>query len=172
MNCEYVYTKNINRHLIHIVDKNNRRPGRVYGNNLMNITLYICMNLLNNLCDFFSKSIFLCRTLLCLCFLVITSVRRSLWRSQTNPSERKYLVYYLELCPTKHVTIYIKYFFHICFIKLSLVYTLCFKIKKYTQSGGGPLCPMRWIPLPKLLGKGGHFESKSIWFIIKSLRYQ
>ena len=28
--------------------------------------------------------------------------------SQTNPSERKYLVYYLELCPTKHVTMYIK----------------------------------------------------------------
>ena len=28
--------------------------------------------------------------------------------SQTNPSEQKYLVYYLELCPTKHVTIYTK----------------------------------------------------------------
>ena len=26
---------------------------------------------------------------------------------------------------------------------------------------------MRWPPLPKLLGKGGHFESKSIWLIIK-----
>ena len=27
MNCEYVYTKNISRHLIHILDKNNRRWG-------------------------------------------------------------------------------------------------------------------------------------------------
>ena len=43
MNCEYVYTKNINRHLVHIVDKNNRRcgAGGFYGNNLMNITVYI-----------------------------------------------------------------------------------------------------------------------------------
>ena len=78
MNCEYVYTKNINIHLIHIVDKNNRRWG-VYGNNLMNITLYICMNLLINLCDFFWKSIVLCGTLYYLCFLVITSVKRLLW---------------------------------------------------------------------------------------------
>ena len=80
MNCEYVYTKNINSHLIHvhIVDKNNRRRG-VYGNNLMNITLYICMNLLINLGDFSHKFIVLCGTLYCLCFLVITSVRRLLW---------------------------------------------------------------------------------------------
>ena len=28
--------------------------------------------------------------------------------SHTNPSERMYLVYYLVLCPTTHVTIYIK----------------------------------------------------------------
>ena len=28
--------------------------------------------------------------------------------SHTNPSERKYLVYYLVLCPTTHATIYIK----------------------------------------------------------------
>ena len=28
--------------------------------------------------------------------------------SHTNSSERQYLVYYLVLCPTKHVTIYIK----------------------------------------------------------------
>ena len=74
MNCEYVYTKNINKHLIHIVDKNNRRRG-VYGNNLMNITLYIRMNLFINLCDFFWKSIVLCGTLYCLCFLVISSVK-------------------------------------------------------------------------------------------------
>ena len=150
MNCEYVYTKNIKRHLIHIVDKNSRRRG-VYGNNLRNTSLYICMNLLMNLCDFFWKSIVLCGTLYCLCFLVITSVRGLLWAkiidlvshlhplgkggqgkgarlfqykdntawpplpanfqwvhvSQTNPSEQKYLVYYLVLCPAKHVTIYI-----------------------------------------------------------------
>ena len=30
MNCEYVYAKNINRHLIHIVDKNNRRWGGLW----------------------------------------------------------------------------------------------------------------------------------------------
>ena len=60
-----------------------------------------------------------------------------------------------------------KGFFHIYFIKLSSVYTLVYQNKKSTQSEGGPLCPMRWPPLPKLLGKGGHFESKSIWLIIK-----
>ena len=52
MNYEHMYTKNINRHLIHILDRNNRRQG-VFGNNLMNKGLYICMNLLMNLCDFF-----------------------------------------------------------------------------------------------------------------------
>ena len=52
MNYEHMYTKNINRHLIHILDRSNRRQG-VFGNNLMNISLYIFMNLLMNLCDFF-----------------------------------------------------------------------------------------------------------------------
>ena len=36
------------------------------------------MNLLINLCDFFWKSIVLCGTLYCLCFLVIASVKRLL----------------------------------------------------------------------------------------------
>ena len=63
-----------------------------------------------------------------------------------------------------------KGFFHICFIKLSSVYTLVYQNKKSSQSVGGPICLMRWPPLPKLLGKGGHFESKSIWLIIK-IRY-
>ena len=51
---EHMYTENINRHLIHSLDRNNRRKG-VFGNNLMNrpISLYICINLLMNLCDFF-----------------------------------------------------------------------------------------------------------------------
>ena len=63
--------------------------------------------------------------------------------SQINPSEQKYLVYYLVLCPKKYVTIYIKWkgFFHICFIKLSSVYTLVYQNNKSTQSGGGPFCP-------------------------------
>ena len=52
MNYEYMYTKNINMHLINVLDRNNRRQG-VFGNNIMNISLYICMNLLINLCDFF-----------------------------------------------------------------------------------------------------------------------
>ena len=42
-----MYTKNINRHLIHILDRSNRRQG-VFANNLMNISLYIVMNLLMN----------------------------------------------------------------------------------------------------------------------------
>ena len=47
-----------------------------------------------------------------------------------------------------------KGFFHVCFIKLSSVYTLVYQNKKV---------PNVWMaPLPKLLGKGGHFESKSI----------
>ena len=62
MNYEHMYTKNINRHLIHILDRSNRRQG-VFGNNLMNISLYIFMNLLMNLCDFFRKSFVLCGTL-------------------------------------------------------------------------------------------------------------
>ena len=37
---EHMYTKNINRHLIHILDGSNRRQG-VFGNNLMNRSLYI-----------------------------------------------------------------------------------------------------------------------------------
>ena len=37
------------------------------------------MNILISLSDFFQKSIVLCGTLYCLCFLVITSVRRLLW---------------------------------------------------------------------------------------------
>ena len=78
MNYQYIYTKNINRHLIHILDRNNRRKG-VFGNNLMNISLYIWMNLLMNLCDYCGKSFVLCGTLYCLCFLVITLVKRSLW---------------------------------------------------------------------------------------------
>ena len=60
-----------------------------------------------------------------------------------------------------------KGFFHICFIRLTLIYTLVYQNNKKYQGGGGPLCPMRWPPLPKLLGKGGHFESKSIWSTIK-----
>ena len=52
MTYEHMYTKNLNIHLIHILDRNNRRQG-VFGNNLMNISLYSCMNLLMNLCDFF-----------------------------------------------------------------------------------------------------------------------
>ena len=37
-----------------------------------------------------------------------------------------------------------KGFFHVYFIKLSLVYTLVYQNKKNTQSEGGPLCPMHW----------------------------
>ena len=91
--------------------------------------------------------------------------------SQSNPSERKYLVYYLELCSTKHVTIYIKwkgFFLSVLLSSLQCTH-LWIKIKS-SQSVGGPLCPMRWPPLPKLLGEGGHFESKSICLIIK-IRY-
>ena len=92
--------------------------------------------------------------------------------SQSNPSERKYLVYDLELCPTKHVTIYIKWkVFFISVLLSSLRCThLCIKIKKRFQSVGGPLCPMRRPSLPDLLGEGGHIESKSIWLTIK-IRY-
>ena len=145
MYCEYVYTKNIYRHIIHIVDKNNRRLA-VYGNNLMNITLYICMNLLYEFMSFILK-------IHCFVWYIILPLFSShhfsqeitlgrdnrfsfpplpfgqtgpfqykdhtAWSplpanvqwvhvSQTNLSERKYLVYYFELCPTKHVTIYIK----------------------------------------------------------------
>ena len=53
MNYGHMYTKNINRHLINILDRNNRRQGVVFGTNPLNISLYICMNLLMNLCDFF-----------------------------------------------------------------------------------------------------------------------
>ena len=60
-----------------------------------------------------------------------------------------------------------KGFFHIYFIRLTSMYTLVYQNNKKYQGGGGPLCPMRWPPLPKLLGKGGHFESKSIWLTIK-----
>ena len=57
--------------------------------------------------------------------------------------------------------------FYICFIRLTPLYTLVYQNNKKYQGGGGPLCPMRWPPLPTLLGKGVHFESKSIWPTIK-----
>ena len=60
-----------------------------------------------------------------------------------------------------------KGFFHIYFIRFTSMYTLVYQNNKKYQGGGGPLCPMRWPPLPKLLGKGGHFQSKSIWLPIK-----
>ena len=63
-----------------------------------------------------------------------------------------------------------KGFFHICFIRLTSMYTLVYQNNKKYKGWGGPLCPMRWPPLPKLLGKGGHIESKSIWPTIK-IRY-
>ena len=31
------------------------------------------------------------------------------------------------------------------------MYTLVYQKNKKYQGGGGPLCPMRWPPLPKLL---------------------
>ena len=59
MNYEHMYTKNINRHLMHILDRNNRRKG-VFGNNLMTISLYICMNLLMNLYVISSENLLFC----------------------------------------------------------------------------------------------------------------
>ena len=50
------------------------------------------------------------------------------------------------------------------------MYTLVYQNNKKYKGGGDPLRPMRWPPLPKLLGKGGYFESKSIWPTIK-IRY-
>ena len=76
--------------------------------------------------------------------------------SHTNPSERKYLIYYLVLCPAKHVTIYIKgKFFFISVLLGSLQCThLCIKIIKSTNVGvapfaqcAGPLCPSYWDTL-------------------------
>ena len=73
--------------------------------------------------------------------------------SQSSPSEQKYLVYYLELCPTKHVTIYIKWkVFFISVLLGSLRCThLCIKIKKVHKMWvasfaqcAGPLCPSYW----------------------------
>ena len=73
--------------------------------------------------------------------------------SQRNPSERKYIVYYLELCPTKHVTINIKWkVFLISVLLSSLRCThLCIKIKKVPKvwvapfaQCAGPLCPSYW----------------------------
>ena len=72
--------------------------------------------------------------------------------SQTNPSEWKYLIYYLKLWSTKHVTINIKWmFFRICFIKLSSMYTLVYQNRKVPKVGvapfarcAGPLCPSYW----------------------------
>ena len=45
------------------------------------------------------------------------------------------------------------------------MYTLVYQNNEKYQGGGGPLCPMRWPPLPRL-GKGGHFESKFIWPVL------
>ena len=60
-----------------------------------------------------------------------------------------------------------KGFFHICFVRLTSMYTLVYQ-KKSTKVG---LCPMRWPPLPKLpLPKLLGYESKSIWLTIK-IRY-
>ena len=80
--------------------------------------------------------------------------------SQTIPSQRKYSVYYLVLCPTNHVNIYIKWkgFFYICFIKLSSVYTLVYiKIKKYPKWGWPPL-PNALAPFAQAIGQRG-----SLW---------
>ena len=73
--------------------------------------------------------------------------------SHTNPSERKYLVYYLVLCPTTHVTIYIKgkvFFISILLGSLQCTH-LCIKIIKSTKvevapfaQCAGPLCPSYW----------------------------
>ena len=60
-----------------------------------------------------------------------------------------------------------KGFFHIYFIRLTSMYALVYQNNKKYQGGGGPLCPMRSPPLPKLLGKEGRFESKSICLTIK-----
>ena len=43
MNREYVYAKNLNRHLIHILDKNNRRQGVSSENLLFCVLLYIAL---------------------------------------------------------------------------------------------------------------------------------
>ena len=51
------------------------------------------------------------------------------------------------------------------------MYTFMYQNNKKYQGGVGPLFPMRCPPLPKLLGKGGHFESKSNWPTIK-IRYR
>ena len=73
--------------------------------------------------------------------------------AHTNPSGRKYLVYYLVLCPTTHVTIYInKRVFFISVLLGPLQCThLCIKIIKHTKVGvapfaqcNGPLSPSYW----------------------------
>ena len=46
------------------------------------------------------------------------------------------------------------------------MYTL-YQNNQKDQGGGWPPLPNALAPLPKLLGKGGHFESKSIWLTIK-----
>ena len=76
---------------------------------------------------------------------------------QSNPSERKYLVYYLELCRTKHVTIYIKLkvFFYICFIKLSSVYTLVYQNKKKFPTWGWPPLPDALAHFAQAIGQRG-----------------
>ena len=149
MNYEHMYTKNINRHLIHILDRSNRRQG-VFGNNLMNISLYIFMNLLMNLCDFSENLLF------CVVHYILPLYSSYYFsqeitfgrdnrlnfaplplgqREHTNPKERKYLVYYLVLSMSNKACHHIhqmKGFYHICFIRLTLMYVfikfICFSI--------------------------------------------
>ena len=73
--------------------------------------------------------------------------------SQKNPSKLKYIVYYLELCPTKHVTIYIKWKVFFIYVLLSSLRCthLCIKIKKVPKvwvtpfaQCAGPLFPSYW----------------------------
>ena len=42
------------------------------------------------------------------------------------------------------------------------MYTLVYQNNKKYQGGGGPLCPMRWPPFPKLITKYLVLEDKYI----------
>ena len=117
MNYEHMYTKTINRHLIHILDRSNRRQG-VFGNNLMNISR-----------PFQYKD----HT----AWPPLPSNLQWVDNSHTNPSERKYLVYYLVLSMSNKACHHIhqmKGFYHICFIRLTSMY-LCIKKIKSTKVG-------------------------------------
>ena len=66
--------------------------------------------------------------------------------SHTNPSERKYLVYYLVLSMSNKACHHIhqmKGFYHICFIRLTSMY-LC--IKKIKSTNVGATCVQGVLP--------------------------